>query len=107
MKQSGIVTDENIKLLFEIQKMVAKDSFFASIFFVNTTSLKDIKKMYHLQVDGLRANFSGSTVSLADICLKPLGNDCATQSVLQVLYIAVYLGCRYFFILTLCFTSFL
>ncbi|KAB2045969.1 hypothetical protein ES319_D01G200200v1 [Gossypium barbadense] len=35
------------------------------------------------QVDGIRANYSGSKVSLTDICLKPLGQDCATQSVLQ------------------------
>ncbi|VAH50462.1 unnamed protein product [Triticum turgidum subsp. durum] len=34
-------------------------------------------------IDDLRANYSGSTVSLADICLKPLSTDCATQSVLQ------------------------
>ena len=38
----------------------------------------------HGQVDGIRANYSGSAVSLTDICLKPLGEDCATQSVLQV-----------------------
>ncbi|KAL6652221.1 hypothetical protein ACP70R_011146 [Stipagrostis hirtigluma subsp. patula] len=50
-----IVNDNNIKLLFDIQK----------------------------KIDDLRANYSGSTVSLADICLKPLGTDCATQSVLQ------------------------
>ncbi|CAK7329084.1 unnamed protein product [Dovyalis caffra] len=54
-KRHSIVTDDNIQLLFEIQK----------------------------KVDGIRANYSGSTVSLTDICLKPLGDDCATQSVLQ------------------------
>ncbi|XP_047328776.1 NPC intracellular cholesterol transporter 1-like [Impatiens glandulifera] len=54
-KPSTIVTENNIKLLFEIQK----------------------------KVDGIRANHSGSLVSLSDICLKPLGQDCATQSVLQ------------------------
>ncbi len=37
------------------------------------------------KIDDLRANYSGSTVSLADICLKPLGTECATQSVLQVM----------------------
>ncbi|RZR93366.1 hypothetical protein BHM03_00021856, partial [Ensete ventricosum] len=37
-------------------------------------------------VDDLRANYSGSMVSLTDICLKPLGKDCATQSVLQILH---------------------
>ncbi|CAL9133900.1 unnamed protein product [Musa acuminata var. zebrina] len=51
----SIVTDKNLKLLFELQK----------------------------KVDGLRANYSGSMVSLTDICLKPLGRNCATQSVLQ------------------------
>ncbi|THG12789.1 hypothetical protein TEA_021783 [Camellia sinensis var. sinensis] len=35
------------------------------------------------QVDGIRANYSGALVSLTDICLKPLDEDCATQSVLQ------------------------
>ncbi|GAY49261.1 hypothetical protein CUMW_117840 [Citrus unshiu] len=34
-------------------------------------------------IDGLRANYSGSMISLTDICMKPLGQDCATQSVLQ------------------------
>ncbi|XP_057490001.1 uncharacterized protein LOC130776002 [Actinidia eriantha] len=51
----SIVTEDNIKLLFEIQK----------------------------KVDGIRANYSGSLISLSDICMKPLGQDCATQSVLQ------------------------
>uniref|UniRef100_A0A0D9W889 SSD domain-containing protein n=1 Tax=Leersia perrieri TaxID=77586 RepID=A0A0D9W889_9ORYZ len=50
-----IVNDNNMKLLFQIQK----------------------------KIDDLRANYSGSTISLADICLKPLGTECATQSVLQ------------------------
>ncbi|KAK6946537.1 Protein patched/dispatched [Dillenia turbinata] len=54
-KPPSIVTEENILLLFEIQK----------------------------KVDELRANFSGTMVSLTDICLKPLGEDCATQSILQ------------------------
>ncbi|XP_077246845.1 uncharacterized protein LOC143886669 [Tasmannia lanceolata] len=54
-KPPSIVTDRNIQLLFEIQK----------------------------KIDGIRANYSGSMVSLTDICLKPLGHDCATQSVLQ------------------------
>ncbi|KAJ4829723.1 hypothetical protein Tsubulata_020732 [Turnera subulata] len=54
-KMTSIVTDDNIQLLFDIQD----------------------------KVDALRANFTGSTVSLTDICLKPLGQDCATQSVLQ------------------------
>ncbi|KAF3789097.1 Niemann-Pick C1 protein [Nymphaea thermarum] len=51
----SIVTDKNIQLLFEIQK----------------------------KVDSLQVNYSGTTVSLTDICLKPLGKNCATQSVLQ------------------------
>ncbi|PIA46753.1 hypothetical protein AQUCO_01500358v1 [Aquilegia coerulea] len=54
-KSPGIVTDENFHLLFEIQK----------------------------KVDRIQANYSGSMVSLTDICSKPLGKDCATQSVLQ------------------------
>ncbi|OMO79971.1 Patched [Corchorus capsularis] len=54
-KRPRIVTEENIQLLFEIQE----------------------------KVDGIHANYSGSIVSLTDICLKPLGQDCATQSVLQ------------------------
>ncbi|KAJ6953196.1 NPC intracellular cholesterol transporter 1-like isoform X2 [Populus alba x Populus x berolinensis] len=54
-KRPSIVTENNIKLLFEIQK----------------------------KVDGIHANYSGTMVSLTDICLKPLDKDCATQSVLQ------------------------
>lgn len=54
-KSPSIVNDNNIKLLFEIQK----------------------------KIDGIRANYSGTSVSLTDICMKPLGQDCATQSVLQ------------------------
>ncbi|KAG8377268.1 hypothetical protein BUALT_Bualt08G0010500 [Buddleja alternifolia] len=54
-KAPSIVTESNINLLFDIQK----------------------------KVDAIRANYSGSMVSLTDICMKPLGNDCATQSVLQ------------------------
>lgn len=39
----------------------------------------------HLQqVDALRVNVSNSSVSLQDICTKPTGSACATQSVLQV-----------------------
>lgn len=48
-----IVTDANIRLLFDIQA----------------------------QVDGIMAGSSNST--LDDLCLKPLGDACATQSVLQ------------------------
>ncbi|ESW08014.1 hypothetical protein PHAVU_009G011300 [Phaseolus vulgaris] len=50
-----IVSEDNIRFLFEIQK----------------------------KVDAIRANYSGSMVSLQDICMKPLDKDCATQSVLQ------------------------
>ncbi|OIV97566.1 hypothetical protein TanjilG_12323 [Lupinus angustifolius] len=50
-----IVSKDNIEFLFEIQK----------------------------KVDAIRANYSGSMISLQDICLKPLDKDCATQSVLQ------------------------
>lgn len=54
-KAPTIVTEENIKLLFEIQD----------------------------KVDGIRANYTGTLVSLTDICMKPLGEACATQSILQ------------------------
>ncbi|CAN1315555.1 NPC intracellular cholesterol transporter 1 [Linum perenne] len=54
-KSPSILTENNIKLLFDMQK----------------------------KVDGIRTNYSGSMISLTDICLKPLGKDCATQSVLQ------------------------
>ncbi|KAF3446900.1 hypothetical protein FNV43_RR12080 [Rhamnella rubrinervis] len=54
-KSPSIVTENNIKLLFEIQK----------------------------KVDEIHANYSSTTISLADICMKPLDQDCATQSVLQ------------------------
>ncbi|KAJ4715850.1 Niemann-Pick C1 protein-like [Melia azedarach] len=54
-KRPSIVTEDNIQLLFEIQK----------------------------KVDAIHANYSGLSISLTDICLKPLGQDCATQSVLQ------------------------
>ncbi|CAA2984525.1 Niemann-Pick C1 -like [Olea europaea subsp. europaea] len=54
-KAPTIVTENNIKLLFDVQK----------------------------KVDAIQANFSGKMVSLTDICMKPLGKDCATQSVLQ------------------------
>ncbi|RVW48389.1 Niemann-Pick C1 protein [Vitis vinifera] len=64
-KSSSIVSDDNIQLLFEIQKKPL-----CSLLIFD-------------RVDGLRANYSGSVVSLTDICLKPMGQDCATQSVLQ------------------------
>ncbi|XP_057724182.1 uncharacterized protein LOC130940150 [Arachis stenosperma] len=54
-KPPSIITEDNIELLFEIQQ----------------------------KVDGIRANYSTSLVTLSDICLKPLGEDCATQSILQ------------------------
>ncbi|KAL2936836.1 NPC intracellular cholesterol transporter 1-like protein 1b [Bienertia sinuspersici] len=54
-KSPSIVTEDNIQLLFDIQQ----------------------------KVDELRVNYSGSMVSLSDICLKPLGEDCAIQSILQ------------------------
>ncbi|BBN15246.1 Niemann-Pick C1 protein [Marchantia polymorpha subsp. ruderalis] len=50
-----IVTNQNLLLLFEIQA----------------------------KVDALRVNVSNSSVSLQDICTKPTGSACATQSVLQ------------------------
>ncbi|CAH9050123.1 unnamed protein product, partial [Cuscuta europaea] len=54
-KRPTIITQENILLLFDIQN----------------------------KVDSVKAKNSESIVSLADICVKPLGKDCATQSVLQ------------------------
>ncbi|KAK9944387.1 hypothetical protein M0R45_009958 [Rubus argutus] len=54
-KSPSILTDDNIQLLFDIQE----------------------------KVDSIRANYSGSMVALTEICLKPIGQDCATQSVLQ------------------------
>ncbi|XP_019173720.1 PREDICTED: Niemann-Pick C1 protein [Ipomoea nil] len=54
-KSPTIISRDNIKLLFDIQN----------------------------KVDSIKANYSGSTVTLSDICMKPLGKDCATQSVLQ------------------------
>ncbi|KAL6963597.1 NPC intracellular cholesterol transporter 1 [Sarracenia purpurea var. burkii] len=54
-RSRSIVTEDNIQLLFDLQE----------------------------KVDGIIANYSGTLVSLTDICLKPLGEDCATQSVLQ------------------------
>ncbi|XP_010539022.1 PREDICTED: Niemann-Pick C1 protein-like isoform X2 [Tarenaya hassleriana] len=54
-KAPPILTEDNVKLLFDIQK----------------------------KVDDLRADHLGSTISLTDICMKPLGQDCATQSILQ------------------------
>ncbi|KAK2392749.1 NPC intracellular cholesterol transporter [Trifolium repens] len=52
---SRIVSEDNIRFLFEVQK----------------------------KVDAIRANYSGLMVSLQDICMKPLDKDCATQSILQ------------------------
>ncbi|XP_004491642.1 uncharacterized protein [Cicer arietinum] len=54
-KPPSIITEDNIELLFEIQE----------------------------KVDAIRANYSGLLISLSDICLRPLGDDCATQSILQ------------------------
>ena len=53
----AILTDANIRLLFQMQKAV----------------------------DALAAPVLGSNASatLQQVCYKPLGNDCATQSVLQ------------------------
>ena len=53
----AILTDANIRLLFQMQKAV----------------------------DALAAPVAGSNASatLQQVCYKPLGNDCATQSILQ------------------------
>lgn len=54
-KAPSIVTDKNILLLFEMQK----------------------------KIDALRGNNSGVSVTLHDICLKPFGSACASQTILQ------------------------
>jgi Niemann-Pick C1 protein len=36
-----------------------------------------------LQVDELTADYGGADVRLTDVCFKPMGEACATQSVLQ------------------------
>lgn len=51
----SIVTDKNILLLFQMQK----------------------------KIDALRGNNSGTSVSLGEICMKPVGSACASQTVLQ------------------------
>ncbi|CAL5321544.1 unnamed protein product [Camellia sinensis] len=61
-KSNSIITEDNMRLLFDIQE----------------------------KVDGIRANYSGTLVSLTDICLKPLDEDCATQIVLQLQLFAVW-----------------
>ncbi|XP_019244879.1 PREDICTED: Niemann-Pick C1 protein-like isoform X2 [Nicotiana attenuata] len=38
---------------------------------------------YKKKIDAIQGNYSGSMVSLTDICMKPLGTECATQSILQ------------------------
>lgn len=116
-KSPSIVTEENIKLLFEIQKKVfvldssslvlgfrslnllpldrlyeTRNVFsfeFWSVAFVSSAFDMWQKYFYYFnthlwQVDGIKANYSGSVISLADICVKPLDQDCATQSVIQV-----------------------
>lgn len=77
----NIITDKNLKLLFELQKKVLDIHLIANAFKFHSIS-NCILQFW--KVDDLRANYSGSMVSLTDICLKPLGKDCATQSVLQV-----------------------
>eukprot|EP00250_Pteridium_aquilinum_P011541 c20139_g1_i1 orf=465-4397(-) len=51
----SIITDKNILLLFEMQK----------------------------KIDALRGNKAGASVALHDICLKPFGSACASQTILQ------------------------
>lgn len=88
-KSPSILTDDNIKLLFEIQKKVVT---FYIICMLHYSMSKYSSFLFCIsfaqnklpQVDGIRANYSGSAVSLTDICMKPLGQACATQSVLQV-----------------------
>eukprot|EP00898_Chlorokybus_atmophyticus_P005812 jgi/Chlat1/6231/Chrsp44S05762 len=54
-EQPPIVTDDNLQLMFDIQK----------------------------KVDAVAANVSGSAVRLQDVCFKPMGDACATESILQ------------------------
>ena len=66
----AILTDANIRLLFQMQKAV----------------------------DALAAPVAGSNASatLQQVCYKPLGNDCAMQSVLQAwLYLAAGVFCEF------------
>eukprot|EP00850_Spirogloea_muscicola_P011841 SM000075S21930 [mRNA] locus=s75:132909:143830:+ [translate_table: standard] len=51
----SIITERNLKFMFDVQS----------------------------KIDKLRANSSEQTVSLEDICFKPLGPTCATQSIFQ------------------------
>ncbi|MCO5604732.1 hypothetical protein L7F22_058902 [Adiantum nelumboides] len=51
----SIITDKNILLLFEMQK----------------------------KIDNIRGNNSGAVVALQDICMKPFGSACASQTILQ------------------------
>lgn len=106
-KPPSIVTEDNIQLLFEVQKKVLFVTYYFSNailiceqnwdihnlnwFIYSVTSLGTYEIDNQLaflcscwQVDKIRANYSGSLISISDICLKPLGEDCATQSVLQV-----------------------
>ena len=41
---------------------------------------------FYVQIDAIRGNNSGVSVSLEDICLKPVGSACASQTVLQVCF---------------------
>lgn len=59
---------------------------------VNQYILFLARVLFIYKVDALRANYSGTSVALTDICLKPLGDDCATQSILQVI---PYYLCNY------------
>uniref|UniRef100_A0A162AB83 SSD domain-containing protein n=1 Tax=Daucus carota subsp. sativus TaxID=79200 RepID=A0A162AB83_DAUCS len=80
-KSPKIVTENNIKLLFEIQKKVSdirSKSPSVNVIYGDSTS-----SVAAILVDAIQANYSGLLISLTDICLKPLGQDCATQSVLQ------------------------
>lgn len=78
----SIVNDNNMRLLFEIQKKVGNSH---SNLNFGCVCCMVLMFLLIVKVDDLRANYSGSTVALADICLKPLSTDCATQSVLQVM----------------------
>lgn len=95
-KLPSIVSEDNIQLLFQIQEKVfwlLDSAFWIDFRGVLLWRLSSAFAFFESiwQVDGIIANFSGTPVVLTDICLKPLGQDCATQSVLQVFAYALVL----------------
>uniref|UniRef100_A0A0E0DH75 SSD domain-containing protein n=1 Tax=Oryza meridionalis TaxID=40149 RepID=A0A0E0DH75_9ORYZ len=77
--------DSHLAPFYRIEQLVLATSAFGGSEAPTIVNGNNMKLLFQIQkkIDDLRANYSGSTVSLADICLKPLGTECATQSVLQ------------------------